>query len=269
VKSDKKLAGPSQEFLGPLGGGPSKARASGGAQFIIPDWEVPANVRALVTTRNGGVSVAPWDSLNLGDHVGDAPAAVAENRRRLREQLPSEPVWLKQVHGVTCIDAQVAGSNEADAAFTRAPGVVCAVLTADCLPVLLCDTAGSVVAAAHAGWRGLAAGIIESAVRRMGVPGEQIMAWLGPAIGPENFEVGGEVREAFVAHDPLAATAFARRSNGRWLCDIYQLAQQRLAAHGVCHIASADFCTVRDAERFYSYRRDGVTGRMASLIWRC
>ncbi len=236
----------------------------------FPDWPAPANVRALVTTRSGGVSVAPWDSFNLGDHVGDDPAAVAENRRRLREHLPGEPVWLKQVHGATCIDAQSAPTtNEADAACTRSAGVVCAVLTADCLPVLLCDTAGSVVAAAHAGWRGLAAGIIESTVRSMHVPGEQFMAWLGPAIGPENFEVGDEVREAFVAHDPLAATAFARRTNGRWLCDIYQLARQRLAALGVCRIASADFCTVRDAERFYSYRRDGVTGRMASLIWRC
>jgi YfiH family protein len=269
VKSDKKLAGPSQEFLGPLGGGPSKARASGGAHFIIPDWGAPANVRALVTTRSGGVSQVPWKSFNLGDHVGDAPAAVAENRRRLREYLPGEPLWLKQVHGVTCIDSQRASTNEADAAFTRTANVVCAVLTADCLPILLCDTAGSVVAAAHAGWRGLAAGILESTVRSMSVPGEQIMVWLGPAIGPENFEVGGEVREAFVAHDPLAATAFARCTNGRWLCDIYQLAQQRLAALGVCRIASADFCTVRDTERFYSYRRDGVTGRMASLIWRC
>jgi polyphenol oxidase len=238
-------------------------------EFITPDWPAPANVRVLVTTRAGGASVAPWDSCNLGDHVGDDPSAVAENRRRLRAHLPAEPVWLKQVHGVRCIDAEVAGSNEADAAFTRSSGVVCAVLTADCLPILLCDEAGRVVAAAHAGWRGLAAGVIESTVRSMGVPGEQLMAWLGPAIGPENFEVGDEVREAFVARDPLAATAFARRSNGRWLCDIYRLAQQRLAALGACRIASADFCTVRNAERFYSYRRDGVTGRMASLIWRC
>jgi len=239
------------------------------SNFPTPDWQVPANVRVLVTTRAGGISVAPWDGCNLGDHVGDDPAAVAENRRRLRAHLPGEPVWLKQVHGVRCIDAEVAGSNEADAAFTRAPSVVCAVLTADCLPVLLCDMAGSVVAAAHAGWRGLAAGIIESTVRSLDVPGEQIMAWLGPAIGPDNFEVGDEVREAFVSHDPQAASAFAQRSNGQWLCDIYQLAQQRLAVLGVCRIASADFCTVRDAERFYSYRRDGVTGRMASLIWRC
>lgn len=239
------------------------------SNFLTPDWPVPANVRVLVTTRAGGISVAPWDGCNLADHVGDDPAAVAENRRRLRAHLPGEPVWLKQVHGVRCIDAEVAGSNEADAAFTRAPSVVCAVLTADCLPVLLCDMAGSVVAAAHAGWRGLAAGIIESTVRSLDVPGEQIMAWLGPAIGPDNFEVGDEVREAFVSHDPQAASAFAQRSNGQWLCDIYQLAQKRLAALGVCRIASADFCTVRDAERFYSYRRDGVTGRMASLIWRC
>ncbi len=237
--------------------------------FLTPDWPAPANVHALVTTRSGGVSLAPWESFNLGDHVGDDPSAVAKNRRCLRKHLPGEPLWLKQVHGVTCIDAQRASTNEADAAFTRSANVVCAVLTADCVPILLCDTAGSVVAAVHAGWRGLAAGVIETTVHSMNAPGEQLMAWLGPAIGPENFEVGGEVRDAFITHDALAASAFAQRSNGRWLCDIYQLARQRLAALGVCRIASADFCTVRDAERFYSYRRDGVTGRMASLIWRC
>jgi hypothetical protein len=236
--------------------------------FIIPDWPVPANVRALVTTRHGGVSTGHYASLNLGDHVGDDPAAVAANRRLLRAQLPAEPVWLKQVHGTRCIAAATAAPNsEADAAFARSPGVVCAVLTADCLPILLCDDAGTVVAAAHAGWRGLAAGVIESTVAALDVPGARLLAWLGPAIGPQHFEVGGEVRETFLAHDPKAQQAFVALADGKWLCDIYRLAAQRLAALGVCRITSADFCTVRDARHFYSYRRDGATGRMASLIW--
>lgn len=242
-------------------------------ELIVPDWPAPANVRALVTTRHGGVSAGPYASLNLGDHVGDDPAAVAENRRILRARLPAEPVWLNQVHGKQCRDASAcpnAKGNqppEADAAYSRKPGVVCAVLTADCLPVLLCDAAGTVVAAAHAGWRGLAAGVIESTVAAMEVPGERLLAWLGPAIGPRHFEVGGEVREVFIAHDPQAANAFTARPNGKWFCDIYRLAAQRLAALGACRLASADFCTVRDTERFFSYRRDGITGRMASLIW--
>lgn len=238
------------------------------AEFILPDWPAPPNVRALVTTRHGGVSSGPYASLNLGDHVGDDPAAVAENRRILRSQLPAEPRWLRQVHDTLCIDAtQAAPVCEADAAFARRPGVVCAVLTADCLPVLMCDTDGTVVAAAHAGWRGLAAGVIESTVAAMGVPTDRLLAWLGPAIGPQHFEVGGEVRDIFLAHDPQAAEAFVARPNGKWLCDIYRLATQRLTALGVCRPASADFCTVRDEARFFSYRRDGATGRMASLIW--
>lgn len=244
-------------------------------EFIVPDWPAPAHVRALVTTRHGGVSTGPYASFNLGDHVGDAPAAVAENRRLLRSQLPAQPVWLKQVHGTRCIDAATAvpgtlACNEADAAFTRTPGTVCAVLTADCLPILLCDEAGTVVAAAHVGWRGLAAGVIESTVAAMAVPGERLLAWLGPAIGPQHFEVGGEVRDIFLAPDPQAASAFVTRPNGtqgKWLFDIYMLAAQRLAALGVCRLAKTDFCTVRDRERFFSYRRDGATGRMASLIW--
>ncbi|MDP2169442.1 MAG: peptidoglycan editing factor PgeF [Rhodocyclaceae bacterium] len=245
------------------------------AGFIIPDWPAPPHVRALVTTRLGGVSSAPFASFNLGDHVGDAPEAVAANRRRLRQHLPAEPVWLQQVHGNRCIDAQLAATAtptgvapEADAAFTRASGVVCAVLTADCLPVLLCDEDGSTVAAAHAGWRGLADGVLESTVAALGQPGERLMAWLGPAIGPDNFEVGGEVRAAFITHDRRAAEAFVAKPDGKWLCNIYLLARQRLAALNIRRTASADFCTVSDTERFYSYRRDGVTGRMASLIWR-
>lgn len=236
--------------------------------FIVPDWPAPPNVRALVTTRHGGISIGPYASFNLGDHVGDDPAAVAENRRLLYTRLPAAPVWLKQVHGNRCVDAASAvPDSEADAAFARSPGIVCAVLTADCLPVLLCDTDGTAVAAAHAGWRGLAAGVIEATVAALGVPGERLIAWLGPAIGPQSFEVGGEVRTAFMAHDPRAASAFIRRSNDKWLCDIYRLARQRLETLGVCRIASAEFDTCRDAQRFFSYRRDGVTGRMASLIW--
>lgn len=242
--------------------------------LLIPDWPAPPNVRACVTTRRGGVSVAPYDGFNLGDHVGDDPAAIAENRRRLRARLPAEPYWLQQVHGVRCVEAGTKGDGElgeivtADASFTRAPGVVCAVLTADCLPVLLCDTAGSVVAVAHAGWRGLLAGVLESTVAAMGVRGGQLLAWLGPAIGAANFEVGAEVREAFVAHDAAAAAAFIPRGQHKWLGDLHELARQRLAALQIRRVASADFCTVRDQTRFYSFRRDGVTGRMATLIWR-
>ena len=248
--------------------------------FIHPGWPAPPGVRALATTRRGGVSGAPWDSFNLGAHVGDDPQAVAANRALLRRELPAEPVWLTQVHGTRCVDAATATPGiEADASFTRRRGVVCAVLTADCLPVLLCDDNASVVGIAHAGWRGLAAGVIEATVAAMGEPGERLMAWLGPAIGPQAFEVGGEVRELFVANDAQAASAFAPAANGKWLCDIHQLARQRLHALGIDgprrgvpvtqsgRITSADSCTLRDAENFFSYRRDGATGRMASLIW--
>ena len=238
-------------------------------EWLIPDWPAPANVHALVTTRTGGVSRPPWDSFNLGDHVDDHPADVAENRRRLRLHLPADPVWLKQVHGTTCVDAAtVPNGTAADAAFARQPDTVCAILTADCLPILLCDETGSVVAAAHAGWRGLAAGITEATIAGMQVPGQRLIAWLGPAIGPRHFEVGNEVREAFMAHDRRAADAFIAGAENKWLCDIYLLARQRLEGLGLCRITSVDFCTVTDNTRFYSYRRDGVTGRMASLIWR-
>ncbi|MFN4148934.1 MAG: peptidoglycan editing factor PgeF [Rhodocyclaceae bacterium] len=238
------------------------------AEFIVPDWPAPPNVHALVTTRAGGVSSGPYASFNLASHVGDDPAAVAENRRRLRALLPTEPVWLQQVHGTRCVDAaRQPVDTVADASFSRRPGIVCAVLTADCLPVLLCDETGSVVAAAHAGWRGLAAGVIEATVTAMGVPGERLIAWLGPAIGPQSFEVGAEVREAFVADDPAAADAFGACGYGKWLCDLYRLAILRLSRLGVCRVTSAEFDTFRDRERFFSYRRDGASGRMASLIW--
>ncbi len=239
-------------------------------QNLTAGWPAPARVRTLVTTRDGGVSLAPYASLNLGQHVGDDPAAVAENRARLRACLPAEPFWLNQVHGIgvqeACADAPDV-PPDADAGFTRQPGVVCAVMTADCLPVLLTDRSGSVLAAAHAGWRGLCNGIIEATIARMAVPANDILAWLGPAIGPDAFEVGPEVRAAFMAHDPTAASAFAAIPDGKYLADIYLLARQRLNACGVTDVHGGDACTVTERERYFSYRRDGRTGRMASLIW--
>ncbi len=237
--------------------------------WIVPAWPAPANVKALSTTRAGGVGTAPFDSLNLGTHVGDDPAVVAANRARLRGLLPAEPCWLNQVHGTTVVDlASHAGVPDADAAVSRRPGAVCVVMTADCLPVLLCDRAGTVVGAAHAGWRGLQGGVIEATVRAMGVPAAGLVAWLGPAIGPDAFEVGDEERAAFVADDPAAAAAFRPAGPaGKWLADLYLLARQRLAALGVASVHGGDACTVTDAARFFSYRRDGRTGRMASLVW--
>ena len=244
--------------------------------LITPDWPAPAGVHALVTTRQGGVSTGPWAGFNLASHVGDDVTAVAANRALLRQNLPADPPWLTQVHGTLCVDAgEVQSGVEADASFTRRRGVVCAVLTADCLPVLLCDDKASVVCAVHAGWRGLADGVIEASVAAMQTPGEQLMAWLGPAIGPTAFEVGADVRDAFLAHDAQAAQAFTPLGEGKWLCDIYLLARQRLQALNIRRIASAvpldtaahNFCTVRDIDLFYSFRRDGVTGRMASCIW--
>lgn len=239
-----------------------------GLDLIVPDWPAPANVRAVQTTRHGGVSRGPYASLNLGDHVGDDAAAVAANRALLGTVMPAEPSWLKQVHGIAVADADTAFSGvEADAAVARRPGRVCAVMTADCLPVLLCDRSGSVVAAAHAGWRGLCAGVIEAAVDAMHVPASDVLAWLGPAIGPQAFEVGDEVRAAFLARDAAATAAFAAHGSGKWLADIWLLARQRLAAIGVEAVWGGGQCTVADSERFYSYRRDGATGRMATCVW--
>ena len=238
---------------------------------IIPDWPVPAGVASLVTTRSGGQSRGAYASLNLGDHVGDDPAAVAANRNFVRQHVGGEPAWLNQVHGTRVVDAAefvgVAIPPEADASFARRPGAACVVMTADCLPVLFCDTAGTVVAAAHAGWRGLQGGVLEATVAAMGVPGCDVMVWLGPAIGPQAFEVGGEVRDAFMANAPEAAEAFKPAANGKWLADIYLLARQRLARLGVTRVFGGGFCTVSETERIFSYRRDGQTGRMASLIW--
>ena len=236
--------------------------------LIRPDWPAPANVRAAISTRRGGVSVGPYASLNLAAHVGDEPAAVAENRARLRNELalPAEPAWLNQVHGTAVADA-VGGACDADAGVAAHCGAVCAVLTADCLPLLLCDRAGSRVAAVHAGWRGLLGGVIESALARLGGDAGELMVWLGPAIGPDAFEVGDEVRSAFIAADAAAAAAFRPSPAGRWLADLYALARLRLSRRGVTAVYGGGLCTYHDARRFYSYRRDGVTGRMASLIW--
>lgn len=239
------------------------------ASWIHPDWPAPARVRALSTTRSGGSSPAPYDSLNLGSHVGDQPDLVAANRAVLRAELPDEPCWLNQVHGIDVIDvAEYAGVSAADAAVSRMPGKVCVVMTADCLPVLLCDRAGTVVGAAHAGWRGLLNGVIEASVAKMAVAPSEVLAWLGPAIGPQAFEVGDEVRAAFLALEPAADAAFRPAAQpGKWLADIYLLARQRLARLGVHAVHGGDACTVTEKGRFFSYRRDGTTGRMASLIW--
>lgn len=237
-------------------------------EFFVPDWPVPANVKALQTLRSGGVSPAPWHSFNLGDHVGDDPLRVAANRAALCAALPAEPCWLQQVHGTLAVDAENTPKPAiADAAFTRRLNRVCVVMTADCLPVLFCDRTGTVVAAAHAGWRGLLAGVIESTLVAMAVPPAEVVVWLGPAIGPAAFEVGDEVRSAFVALDSAAASDFRAKVEGKWLADLYALARRRLRAAGVSAISGGDMCTFSDDQRYFSYRRDGVTGRMATLIW--
>lgn len=238
------------------------------ADLIFPDWPAPAHVRSIQTTRKGGFSKMPYDSLNLGSHVGDDPLIVAANRQLLNSVVPTEPVWLSQVHGTEVIDASIASCvPNADAAFATRLNVVCSVMTADCLPVLLCDRAGTVVAGVHAGWRGLLNGVIEAAVISMQKPPADLMAWLGPAIGPTAFEVGNEVRYAFTELDPAAESAFYPHGDDKWLADIYQLARLRLQNAGTGSIYGGEFCTWSDAERFYSYRRDGNTGRMATMIW--
>ncbi len=240
------------------------------ADWIVPHWPVPERVRAVITTRSGGVSRAPYDSLNLADHVGDDPVAVARNRALLREELgfPHEPGWLQQVHGCRVADLDRQGGEcTADACVVSEPGRVCAVLTADCLPLLLCNRSGTRVAAVHAGWRGLSAGVIESTLARFEDNSADILAWLGPAIGPAAFEVGPEVREAFTAEHPEDEQAFVANRPGHWLADIYALARARLQAKGLGFVGGGDYCTVSEPERFFSYRRDGVTGRMAALIW--
>ncbi|WP_025108802.1 peptidoglycan editing factor PgeF [Pseudomonas sp. H1h] len=235
--------------------------------WLTPDWPAPASVKACVTTREGGVSEAPFDSLNLGDHVDDRPEAVAENRRRLTDYFSIQPAWLQQVHGIAVAHADPGVVATADASWTDTPGVACAAMTADCLPALFCDRAGTRVAAAHAGWRGLAAGVLEATLDTLDVPAAEVLVWLGPAIGPKAFEVGPEVREVFVNQLAEAASAFVPSHNaGKFMADIYLLARLRLAARGVTAVYGGGFCTVTDP-RFFSYRRASRTGRFASLIW--
>ncbi|RJG01239.1 peptidoglycan editing factor PgeF [Noviherbaspirillum sedimenti] len=252
--------------------------AKPGPAVLIPDWPgMPANVGALSTLRAGGVSRAPYDDgaggggLNLGIHVGDDLAAVAQNRALLRSLLPAEPAWLSQVHGTVVLDAaRVVGVPEADASIAMGPGAICAIMTADCLPVLFCDVRGRVVGAAHAGWRGLVAGVLENTVAAMRAAGAgEILVWLGPAIGPACFEVGEEVRQAFLAVSGEADAAFLPNINasGKYFADICHLARLVLHRQGIDNISGGGFCTVTDAARFYSYRRDRTSGRMASLIW--
>jgi len=244
-------------------------------EVIAPDWPAPPAVRAAFTLRMGGVSAAPFDSLNVGAHVGDAGAAVTENRRRVRAQLrlPAEPLWLEQVHGIEVADLDAASGRAsaphltADAAIARRAGSVCAMQVADCMPVLFAARDGSAVAAAHAGWRGLAAGVLEATLARLAVAPSGLIAWLGPAIGPAHFEVGGEVRAAFLAHDAAAAAAFTANTRGRWQCDLNALARRRLSAAGVTAVFGGGWCTYSDPLRFFSYRRAGRCGRMAALIW--
>jgi YfiH family protein len=238
------------------------------AEWLIPDWPAPPAVRALVTTRAGGVSRGCFAALNLGTQVGDEPAAVEHNRAILRRLLPADPVWLQQVHGVAVVAAESAGElAQADGAVARTARCVCAVLTADCLPVLLAHRGGAVVGIAHAGWRGLAAGVIEATLARMAVPAREVMAWLGPAIGARAYEVGRDVYDAFVGRDPALAAALEPRSGGKFRADLCAAARRRLAATGVLEVYGGGFCTYTDSTRFFSYRRERATGRFASLIW--
>lgn len=254
-------------------GNPGVAR---GPSWQTPDWPAPPTVQALSTWRGGGVSAAPYESLNLGGHVGDVEAAVAENRRALRAAagLPAEPAWLEQVHGAAVRDLDSAPqAGPADAAVTRHAGRVCAILTADCLPVIFATASGDRVGAAHAGWRGVAAGVLEATVRAMAAPPQELLAWLGPAIGPRQFEVGAEVREALLQGDPAAEAAFAVNARGRYLADLYALARGRLRRLGVERIHGGGAggaptpCTFTEDTRYFSHRRDGPTGRQATLIW--
>ncbi len=239
-------------------------------RWIVPEWPAPGHVRAVATTRRGGASLAPFDSFNLATHVGDDPAAVAANRRALVEalSLAQEPAWLEQVHGITVVDADTVDAPvPADASVAFGPDTVCVAQTADCLPVIFCSRSGDRVGAAHAGWRGLVDGVLEATIAAMACEPSELMAWLGPAIGPQAFEIGEEVREAFLARDGGAADCFTVNQRGRWMADLYALARRRLARAGVDAVFGGGLCTHSDADRFFSYRRDARTGRMATLIW--
>jgi YfiH family protein len=253
------------------------------AALIVPGWpDLPSNIGALATTRRGGASQGPYDDgcggggFNLGLHCGDDPHAVQENRARLQELLPGRPAWIAQVHGVDVVDAATVGLDQpvrtGDASFSTAKGVVCAILTADCLPVLFADMQGRVVGAAHAGWRGLSGGVLGATIAAMRSQGAQeITAWLGPAIGPTRFEVGQDVLDSFLAHLPADEVrphfaAYPGRP-GKFLADMYALARRMLERDGVARVHGGSYCTASECDRFYSYRRDHVTGRQASLIW--
>ncbi len=237
-------------------------------ELIRPDWPAPANVHAFTTTRNGGFSRGPWSSLNLGKSCGDDPQHVEQNRRLILSLLPCEPRWLNQSHGVNVADCNKTNgpATTADAIVSRKPGQVCSILTADCLPVLFCNRSGTRIAAAHAGWRGLAAGVLEATVLAMGCEPDELKAWLGPAIGPQAFEVGKDVYDAFVNLHPDNATAF-KPHRDRWLADLYQLARLALARAGVTQVSGGQYCTYLEKDRFFSYRRDGQTGRMLTAVW--
>lgn len=241
------------------------------SELIQPDWPAPLRVRAFATTRRGGVSTGPFADFNLGDHVGDDPAAVIENRRRLRELggLPGEPAWLEQVHGAEVVHVApgIRQRRMGDGAVATVPGAICTVLTADCLPVLFTSRQGTVVAAAHAGWRGLAAGILEAVIGRMGQEPADLMAWIGPGIGPNAFEVGPEVRQQLLVSQPASADFFVAGRGDRWLADLPGLARHRLRQAGVMQVYGGDRCTFTEHETFFSHRRDGPCGRMAALIW--
>ena len=245
------------------------------AGFIKPKWSAPSSVHTLVTTRVGGVSATPFDSLNLGNHVGDLPEHVSKNRELLRSNLPNEPLWLTQVHGTT-VSTPSERCSEADAIVSNIPGEVLSIMTADCLPVLFSNKSGTVIGAAHAGWRGLCAGVLENTVKAMqglstdGGHASEVVAWLGPAIGPLAFEVGQDVMQAFNESGiPYSEDAFTSipQKPGKYLANLYSLARGRLQSIGIHQIDGGDFCTVTQANQFFSYRRDGVTGRFASLIW--
>ena len=236
---------------------------------FAPDWPAPARVGAWVTERAGGASSGSYAALNLATHVGDAPERVAENRARLRAgvPLPSEPVWLEQVHGTNVLDLDRDAAAPADGAVTSRAGVVCAVLTADCLPVILASRDGARVGVAHAGWRGLLNGVLPAAVRALRTPPEAIVAWLGPAIGAASYEVGADVRDAYLARDARTDEAFTPNERGRWQADLYALARGSLAGAGVGAVHGGGFCTYREADRFFSHRREAPCGRFATLVW--
>nr|WP_172460408.1 peptidoglycan editing factor PgeF [Phocoenobacter uteri] len=241
-------------------------------RVIQPSWDIPKHIQAFTTLRTGGESLFPFDSLNLGDHVGDDPIAVANNRKRLllSQNLPNPPIYLTQTHSTRVITLPYSGDNlEADAVYTHQPNQVCLVMTADCLPVLFCNKEGTEVAAAHAGWRGLCDGILEETVKKFQSLASEISVWLAPAISQKAFQVGDDVREQFCDVDPQAISAFKADPNekGKYFADLYQLATQRLNTLGITQISGGEHCTYSEKNKFFSYRRDGQTGRMASLIW--